>query len=242
MIRIAPYGKLKGVDAPGIRIRDHFRGSPENAGTPVYGMGPMRVLADTRIAPQTGFPMHGHRDFEIVTYVCEGTIAHEDTTGAKGLLRMGDVQAMTTGSGVMHSETNPGNEPTRVYQIWFHAEEATLPPDYTDLNSPPAPAPRELTIFASGTPGVSGLVRIRQDATISGGELQRGESLLLDLASGRRAYVLAVDGPLAINDAGIPARGGAEISDENSLRIATQDTPSRVLIVDVAEKFLAPGA
>ena len=241
MIRIAPYGKLKGVDAPGIRIRDHFRGSPENAGTPVYGMGPMRVLADTRIAPQTGFPMHGHRDFEIVTYVCEGTIAHEDTTGAKGLLRMGDVQAMTTGSGVMHSETNPGNEPTRVYQIWFHAEEATLPPDYTDLNSPPAPAQGELTIFASGTPGVSGLVRIRQDATISGGELQRGESLLLDLASGRRAYILAVDGPLAINDAGIPARGGAEISDEYSLRIAAQDTPSRVLIVDVAEKFMAPG-
>ena len=89
---------------------------------------------------------------------------------------------------------------------------------------------------------MSGLVRIRQDATISGGELQRGESLLLNLTSGRRAYVLAVDGPLAINDAGIPARGGAEISDENSLRIAAQDTPSRVLIVDVAEKFLAPGA
>lgn len=242
MIRIAAYGKLKGVDAPGIKIRDHFRGSPENAGTPVYGMGPMRVLADTRIAPQTGFPMHGHRDFEIVTYVCEGAIAHEDTTGAKGLLRMGDVQAMTTGSGVMHSEANPGNEPTRVYQMWFHAEEPSLPPDYTDLNAPPAPDPGELTIFASGSPRVSGLIRIRQDATVSGGDLQRGESLLVDLAPGRRAYVLAVDGPLAINDAGIPARGGAEISGENSLRIAAQDTPSRVLLIDVAEKFTAPAA
>ena len=242
MIRIAPYGKLKGVDAPGIRIRDHFRGSPENAGTPVYGMGPMRVLADTRIAPQTGFPMHGHRDFEIVTYVCEGAIAHEDTTGARGLLRMGDVQAITTGSGVMHSEANPGNEPTRVYQMWFHAEEAALAPDYTDLNGPPAPDKGELTIFASGAPGVDGMIRIRQDATVSGGDLQRGESILVDLLPGRRAYVLAVDGPLAINDSGIPARGGAEVSSENSLRIAAQDTPSRVLVIDVAENFRAPAA
>ncbi len=115
MIRIAPYEKLRGVDDPGIRIRDHFRGSPENAGTPIYGLGAMRVLTDTRIAPQTGFPMHGHREFEIITYVCEGEIVHEDTTGAKGLLRMGDVQAMTTGSGVMHSEANPCSRPTRVY-------------------------------------------------------------------------------------------------------------------------------
>ena len=202
----------------------------------------MRVLADTRISPQTGFPMHGHRDFEIVTYVCEGAIAHEDTTGAKGLLRMGDVQAMTTGSGVMHSEANPGSEPTRVYQMWFHADEAALTPDYTDLNDPPAAAAGELTIFASGAPGVSSLIRIRQDATVSGGDLQRGESLLLDIATGRRAYVLAVDGPLAVNDAGIPARGGAEINGETRLRIAAQDTPSRVLVIDVAEKFSAPAA
>ena len=242
MIRIAPYGKLKGGDAPGIRIRDHFRGSPENAGTPVYGLGPLRVLADTRIAPQTGFPMHGHRDFEIVTYVCEGTIAHEDTTGARGLLRMGDVQAMTTGSGVMHSESNPENEPTRVYQMWFHAEESGLPPDYTDLNNPPAPDPGGLTVFASGAPGIDALIRIRQDATVSGGDLPRGGSILRDLAPGRRAYVLAVDGPLAINDFGIPARGGAEVWGETSLRIAAQDTPSRVLLIDVAEKFNAPAA
>lgn len=242
MIRIAPYEKLKRVDTPGIRIRDHFRGSPENAGTPIYGLGAMRVLADTRIAPQTGFPMHGHREFEIITYVCEGEIAHEDTTGARGLLRMGDVQAMTTGSGVMHSEANPGPKPARVYQMWFHAEEAGLPPDYTDLNAPPAPSAGSLTVFASGAPGVDGLIRIRQDAIVSGGDLQRGGSILCGLAPGRRAYVLAVDGPLAINDAGLPARGGAEISGVSAIRIAAQDTPSRVLVINVAEKFSAPAA
>jgi len=240
MIRIAPYGKLRGVDAPGLRIRDHFRGSPENAGTPLFGLGAMRVLADTQIAPNTGFPMHGHRDFEIVTYVCEGTVAHEDTTGAKGVLRMGDVQAMTTGSGVMHSEANPGNDPTRVYQMWFHAEQAGLAPDYTDLTSSPAGAPGEFTIYASGAPDIKGLIGIRQDAAVMGASLQRGESILRDLAPGRRAYVLAVDGPLAVNDAGIPQRGGAEIQDEGRIRIAASETPSRVLLIDVAEKFRAP--
>ena len=242
MIRIAPYGKLRGVDAPGIRIRDHFRGSPENAGTPVYGMGPMRVLADTAIAPRTGFPMHGHRDFEIVTYVCEGAIAHEDSTGARGLLRMGDVQAMTTGAGVMHSESNPGDEPTRVYQMWFHAEKASLPPDYTDLTAPPAPPAGEFTVFASGAPGIDGLIRIRQDAAVMGAELKRGGSILQPLAPGRRAYILAIDGPLAVNDSGIPRRGGAEVSGETSIRIAASETPSRVLLIDVAEKFSGPAA
>ena len=237
MIRIAPFGKLAGVDAPGIAIRDHFRGSPENAGTPKFGLGPMRVLADTTIGPRGGFPMHGHRDFEIVTYVCEGTVAHEDTTGAKGLLRMGDVQAMTTGSGVMHSEFNPGDVPARVYQMWFHAEAPGLPPDYTDLNDPP-PAPEGgFTVFASGTPGLDGLIRIRQDAAVMGASLGRGQSVLRPLAPGRRAYVLAIDGPLAVNDAGVPKRGGAEIADEPSIRIAAADTPSRVLLIEVAEDF-----
>lgn len=242
MIRIAPFGKLSGVDAPGLRIRDHFRGSPENADTPVFGLGPMRVLADTQIAPQTGFPMHGHRDFEIVTYVCEGMIAHEDTTGAKGILRMGDVQAMTTGSGVMHSESNPGDDPTRVYQMWFHAEKPGLTPDYTDLIAPPAAPPANFTIYASGAAHIDGLIKIRQDAAVMGASLQRGESILRDLAPGRMAYVLAVDGPLAVNDFGIPQRGGAEIRDEGSIRIAASETPSRVLLIDVAEEYTAPAA
>lgn len=242
MIRIAPYGKLTGVDAPGLRIRDHFRGAPENAGTPRFGMGPLRVLADTAIAPRTGFPMHGHRDFEIVTYVCEGLIAHEDSTGAHGLLRMGDVQGMTTGSGVSHSESNPGEDPTRVYQMWFHAEEASLPPDYTDLTNPPPAPPGDFVVYASGAPGIDGLIRIRQDAAVMGIHLQRGESVLRPMVDGRRVYVLAIDGPLAVNDSGIPQRGGAEIFGEPSLRIAASETPSRVLLIDVAEKFSAPAA
>ena len=240
MIRIASYGKLTGVDAPGIRIRDHFRGSPENAGKPTFGCGPMRVLADTRIAARSGFPMHSHQNFEIVTYVCAGAVAHEDSTGAKGLLRMGDVQAMTTGSGVMHSETNPADTPSRVYQMWFHAERAGLEPTYADLNNPPEPEAGDFQVFASGSPDIPGLIRIRQDAAVMGASLGRGESLLRDLAPGRRAYVLAVDSPLVLNGAGIPAQGGAEIADESSLRIAAQDTPSRVLLIDVAEKFISP--
>lgn len=242
MIRIAPYGKLRGVDAPGIRIRDHFRGSPENADTPFYGLGPLRVLADTEIAARSGFPMHGHRNFEIVTFVCEGEIAHQDTTGASGRLRMGDVQGMTTGAGVMHSEANPGDEPARVYQMWFHADRADLPPAYTDLNAPP-PAPEGgMTVYASGVPGLPGEIAIHQDAAVMGAALNRGQSILRDLAPGRRAYAIAVDGPLTVNDFGIPKRGGAEIHGETAIRIAASETPSRVLLIDVADKFTAPAA
>ena len=202
----------------------------------------MRVLADTQIAAQTGFPMHGHRDFEIVTFVCEGMIAHEDTTGARGVLRMGDVQAMTTGSGVMHSESNPGDDPTRVYQMWFHAEKAGLTPDYTDLVAPPPAPPGDFTVYASGAAHIDGLIRIHQDVAVMGASLQRGQSILRDLAPGRLAHVLAVDGPLAVNDYGIPQRGGAEIRDEGFIRVAASETPSRVLLIDVAATYTAPMA
>ena len=201
-------------------------------------MGPMRVLADTRIAPQSGFPMCGHRDFEIGTYVCEGAITHADTTGAEGLLRMSDIQVMTAGSGLVHIESHPGQDPTRVYQMWFHSEETGLAPDYTDLR--PLPDPSELIIYTSGAPGISSLIRIRQNATVSGKDLKRGGSIPTQLAPECRYYVLAVDGPIAVNDAGIPARGGAEVSGETSHRVAAQDTPSRVLRIDVAETYEAP--
>jgi redox-sensitive bicupin YhaK (pirin superfamily) len=240
MIRIAPFGKLHGIDAAELRIRDHFRGSPENADAPVFGLGPMRVLADTQISPQTGFPMHGYRDFEIVTYVCDGIIAHEDTTSAKGTLRMGDVQAMTTGSGVIHSESNPGSDPTRVYQMWFHADKAGLTPDYTDLVSSPAAEPAAFTVYALGAAHIDGLIRIRQDAAVMGASLQRGESILRELAPGRLAYLLAVDGPLAVNDSGVPQRGGVETRGESAIRIAASETPTRVLRIDVAENYIAP--
>ena len=185
MIRIAPYGKLRGVDAPGIAIRDHFRGVPENAGTPFFGLGPMRVLADTTIAPGAGFPMHRHQDFEIVTFVCSGMIVHEDSTGARGELSMGDVQAMTTGSGVRHSEMNPGDVPARLYQMWFHAEKTGLQPLYTDLNIPPPAPPGEFAVYASGSADIAGSIPIRQNAAVMGIHLNRGESVL------RRA-----DGPM----------------------------------------------
>ncbi|MEC7488606.1 MAG: pirin family protein [Pseudomonadota bacterium] len=237
MIRIVQYENLKGVDTPDIQIRDHFRGSPENRNTPRFGLGPMRVLADTVISAGSGFPMHSHKNFEIVTFVCEGAVAHEDTAGNKGLLGPGDVQAMTTGIGVMHSEENPGDQPARVYQMWFHAEKSGLKPTYTDLKNPPSSLPEGFTVYASGAPHILGLIPIHQNVAVMGTELQRNTSLLWKLRPGRSAYLLAVDGPLAVNDSGIPARGGAEIIGEQGIRITTQETPTRVLLIDVINKF-----
>lgn len=147
---------------------------------------------------------------------------------------------MTTGSGVMHSEANPSEELTRVYQMWFHAEETGLTPAYTDLVAPPKAEPGNFTVYASGARDIDGLIQIRQDAAVMGTSLLRGESILHKLAPGRLTYVLAVDGPLAVNDFGIPQRGGAEIREEGEVRIAASETPSRVLLIDVAESYKSP--
>src|SRR5688500_18772031 len=107
-IDIRPYTKLDGYDAPGIAVRDHFRARPENAGGAHFRLGPLVVLADTAIAAQSGFPRHGHRDMEIVTYVCEGTLTHIDDLGNRGNLAHGEAQVMSCGTGINHAEVNLG--------------------------------------------------------------------------------------------------------------------------------------
>ena len=118
MIRTVSRADLNGFRGSGIVVRDHFRKVPENAGGAHYCLGPLRTLAETTIEVGSGFPMHDHAEMEIVSYVCQGTLAHEDTLGHRGRLGPGDVQAMTTGTGIRHSEVNAGDVPVRLYQVW----------------------------------------------------------------------------------------------------------------------------
>ncbi len=117
MIRTVSLADLGGFQGPGIVIRDHFRKVPENAGGAHYCLGPLRTLAEATIEVGGGFPMHDHAEMEIVSYVCLGALAHEDTLGHRGWLGPGDVQAMTTGTGIRHSEVNAGDVPVCMYQV-----------------------------------------------------------------------------------------------------------------------------
>ncbi len=136
MIRTVSFDDLGGHRGPGIEIRDHFRKTPENFDTPHYCLGPLRTLAETTIDPGGGFPMHAHAEMEIVSYVRDGVLVHQDTLGNSGTLKAGDVQAMTTGTGILHSEVNGGDSQVRMYQVWIEPDERELAPSYVDLTDP----------------------------------------------------------------------------------------------------------
>ncbi len=233
MIRIVPHATLGGFSGPGIVVRDHFRATPENAGGPHFGLGPIRTLADTTIEGHAGFPMHGHRDMEIVSYVCQGTLTHQDTLGNRGRLGPGDVQVMTTGTGILHSEVNEEAEGVRMYQIWIAPAAPGLAPGYVDSIQPKGGAAGRLVVLASGMASRPGGAPIRQDAAVLGADLAAGQSVRCDLAPGRQAYVLAAHGRLALDGAELGLRDGAVVGDAAGFTITALDD-SDVLIIDVA--------
>ncbi len=233
MIRIVPHASLDGFTGPGIVVRDHFRMTPENAGGPHYCLGPLRTLADTTIDGHAGFPMHGHRDMEIVSYVCEGTLVHQDTLGNRGRLGPGDVQVMTTGTGIVHSEVNEEAARVRMYQLWFLPDAPGLDPGYRDSIRPKGGATGCFAVLASGMASRPGGVRIHQDAAVLGADLENGQSVRCELAPGRQAYVVAAHGRLSIMGAELGERDGAVVDDVASFSITALEA-SDVLVIDVA--------
>jgi redox-sensitive bicupin YhaK (pirin superfamily) len=232
VIRTVSHSTLGGFTGPGIVVRDHFRMTPENQGGPHYRLGPLRTLADTTIETGCGFPMHAHRDMEIVSYVCEGTLAHEDTLGNRGRLGPGDVQVMTTGTGIMHSEINAGGGMVRMYQLWILPDTPGLTPGYVDSIQPKAASGEGLAVLASGMSARPGGVPIHQDAAVLGMDLAAGESVTVELAPGRQAYVLAAHGRVSVEGIELALRDGAVVDGVESFRIAALDD-SDVLVVDV---------
>jgi redox-sensitive bicupin YhaK (pirin superfamily) len=231
-IDVRPYRALDGYDAPGIAVRDHFRASAERHGTPRFRLGPLVVLADTAIAAHAGFPRHFHREMEIVTYVCEGALTHMDDLGNRGDLARGEAQVMTCGTGINHAEANAGDEPTRVYQLWLEPALRGLAPAYVDVHDTAAARAGRLAVIASGRPHLPGLAAIRQDAAVLAATLKPGEAVEHRLDPGRRAYVLAAHGRLAVNGALLAMRDGAVVEGVPAIRIEARD-PGDALIIDL---------
>ncbi len=197
------------------------------------GFRTLRVINEDRVAPAQGFGRHGHRDMEILSYVLEGGLAHEDSTGGGGVIRPGDVQRMSAGTGVMHSEFNASrSEPVHFLQIWLLPERRGIVPGYEQKHFPPEQRQGRLRLVASPD-AADGSLEIHQDARVYTTLLGNGQSVTQALAPGRHAWVQVARGQVRIGDTVLSAGDGAAISDERSVTL-TADDASEVLLFDLA--------
>jgi redox-sensitive bicupin YhaK (pirin superfamily) len=197
------------------------------------GFGPLRVINDDRVSPAGGFDTHGHQDMEIVTYVLEGALAHKDSLGNGSVIRPGDVQRMSAGTGIRHSEFNHSQtDPVHFLQIWILPEHAGLAPGYEQKAFPETDRRDRLTVLASRD-GRDGSVTVHQDVAVLGGVLSPGSSLAHTLAEGRLAWLHVADGAATVNGEWLESGDGLAVKDEAAIAIEAADR-TEVLLFDMA--------
>jgi len=196
------------------------------------GWGNLRVINEDRIAPGAGFGSHGHRDMEIISYVFEGALAHRDSMGNGSAIRPGDVQRMSAGRGVMHSEFNhePAGE-THFLQIWIEPAQRGIAPGYEEKHFDAASKRGRLALIASPD-GAAGSVRLHQDTRLYAGLFDGAEQAVLAVAPGRRVYVHLGRGTLAVNGLALTAGDALKLSDEQQVVLAAGQH-AEVLVFDL---------
>jgi redox-sensitive bicupin YhaK (pirin superfamily) len=196
------------------------------------GFGVLRVINDDRVAGGGGFDTHGHKDMEILSYVLEGGLAHRDSLGSGSVLRPGDIQVMSAGTGVRHSEFNASqNDPVHFLQIWIIPEKQGLQPSYAEQHFPEAERRNRLRLIASSD-ARDGSLKIRQDAAIHASVLEAGASLSHSLKPGRRYWLQVAAGGLAVNGHALVEGDGLALVKEDNLAI-TARTKSEFLLFDL---------
>lgn len=197
------------------------------------GFRALRVINEDRIAPGTGFPTHAHGDMEILTYMVSGELKHEDSAGHGAILRAGDVQRMTAGTGIAHSETNPSDtHDAHLLQIWIEPATFGLEPSYEDATVRAAETPGTWRLIAAPA-GREAAATIHQDVFVSAGTFEPGDALTYTLADNRHAWVQVVRGKLSLNGVELQDGDGAAISYETSLELAAHEA-AEVLLFDLA--------
>jgi redox-sensitive bicupin YhaK (pirin superfamily) len=232
MIERRPFGGLGGANHGWLDAKHHFSFAsyydPER-----MNWGALRVWNDDTIEPKTGFPPHPHRDMEIVTYVREGAISHRDDKGNAGRTEAGDVQVMSAGTGIRHSEFNLEPGKTRIFQIWIEPNRRGLAPSWGTRRFPGDDRAGRFVVLASGSDADDDALRINADARVLGARLKAGESAAYALGAGRHAYLVPNVGRVDVNGAVIEARDGAAIRDETELRVTALED-AEIVLVDVA--------
>ena len=197
------------------------------------GFGALRVINEDRIAPGSGFGTHGHRDMEILSYVLEGALAHKDSMGTGSAIVPGDVQRMSAGRGVLHSEYNHSKEgQTHFLQIWIEPNERGIAPGYEQKHFDAAAKRGRLTLVASND-SREGSVKIHQDASLYAGLFDGAERAVHALAPGRRAYVHVARGSISVNGQAL-ATGDALMAEDTAQIVLENGAGAEVILFDLA--------
>jgi len=199
------------------------------------GFGPLRVINEDRVRGGAGFGTHGHRDMEILSYVLEGALEHKDSLGTGSVIRPGDVQRMSAGTGIQHSEFNPDRtQPVHFLQIWIEPAAEGIPPSYEQKRFPEPERRGRLCLILSPD-GSDGSLRIHRDAAVYAALLASGEPVEHALRPGRRAWLQVASGAVELDGQVLQSGDGAGITDEPELRISARSPRAEVLLLDLDE-------
>jgi redox-sensitive bicupin YhaK (pirin superfamily) len=197
------------------------------------GFGPLRVINEDRVKPGAGFETHSHRDMEIVSYVLDGALEHKDSIGTGSVIRPGDVQRMSAGTGIRHSEFNhSSSEPVHFLQIWVLPERTGITPGYEQKSYSRADKQGALQLIISRD-GREGSVRIHQDADVYASIPGKGKTVTLDLAPKRRAWVQVARGNAKVDGHALSAGDGAGITDQAAIAVEALSDDTEILLFDL---------
>jgi len=232
MIERRSFAGLGGANHGWLKAKHHFSFAsyydPDR-----MGWGALRVWNDDEIASQTGFPPHPHNDMEIITYVRQGAITHQDNLGNKGRTEAGDVQVMSAGSGIVHAEYNLEPGLTRIFQIWIEPSRHGGKPSWGAKPFPKGDRSGHFVALASGFKTDSDALPIRAEARVLGATLKAGASTEYALDPGRNAYLVPATGLVEINGIRLEARDGAAIRQEPVIKVTALED-SELVLVDAA--------
>lgn len=232
MIEVRKFESLGGANHGWIEAKHHFSFArywdPKRV-----NWGSLRVWNDDIIAPRSGFPAHPHADMEIINYVRECEISHADNLGNEGRTEAGDVQVMSAGTGIAHSEYNLEDVTTKIFQIWIEPDRSGEKPSWGARPFPKDDRTGAFVTLASGLPGDDGALPIRASARVAGATLKAGDTVEYEIGAGRHIYLVPATGAIEVNGVEAKARDGVAIKDVDRIAIkAVED--SEVVLVDAA--------
>ena len=229
MIELRPFDRLGGGSHGWLESKHHFSFADYQDDERMH-WGRLRVWNDDEIAAGTGFGTHPHANMEIITYVTQGAITHKDSLGNTGRTEAGDVQVMSAGTGIQHSEHNLEGETTKLFQIWIVPNQRGGAPSWGARPFPQDARAGQFVTLASGLPEDTDALAIRSDARVAGATLKAGETAEYRLGTGRYAYLVAARGSIEVNGVRASARDGLAIADEEGLRVKAIEDAEIVLV------------
>lgn len=232
MIELRPFESLGGENHGWLDAKHHFSFA-NYQDSDRMNWGNLRVWNDDTIQPHTGFPLHPHRDMEIITYVRTGAITHQDNLGNLGRTEAGDVQVMSAGTGIQHSEYNLESEVTQIFQIWIIPTHSGGPPAWGTRAFPKGNRSGRFITLASGDENDNDALPIRTDARVVGATLEAGETAEYSLGANRKGYLVPAAGAVEIEGIRVNARDGAAINDMEVLKVTALED-SEIVLVDTA--------